>query len=211
MARKSKPSGRKRLPDKGRPLERRQFNVRPPRPRFLIVCEGSKTEPNYFWHFRINIDVVDLDVIGLGDHTLSLVQRTCELMRQDDYTQVWCVFDRDSFPAERFNEALNQARLGGIRAAYSNEAFELWYLLHFDYCDTALSRTRYQQMLTQRLGKPYRKNAPGMYDLLKERQTEAIHNALRLLDSYGPNHNPERDNPCTTVHQLVQELNRYTR
>jgi hypothetical protein len=50
-----------------------------------------------------------------------------------------------------------------------------------------------------------------MYDLLKERQTDATRNALRLLDSYGPNHNPERDNPCTTVHQLVQELNRYAR
>jgi len=211
MARKPKPSGRKRLPDKGRPLGRRQVNVRPTRPRFLIVCEGSKTEPNYFRHFRINIDVVDLDVIGLGDHTLSLVQRTCELMRQGDYAQVWCVFDRDSFPAERFNQAIDQARLHGILTAYSNEAFELWYLLHFDYRDTALSRTRYKHMLTQRLGKPYRKNALDMYDLLKERQTDAIRNALRLLDSYGPNHNPERDNPCTTMHQLVQELNRYAR
>jgi len=211
MARKPKPSGRKRLPDKGRPLGRRRVNVRPLRPRFLIVCEGSKTEPNYFRRFRVNTEVVDLEVIGLGDNTLSLVQRTCELMRQDDYAQVWCVFDRDSFPAERFNEALNQAQQRNIRVAYSNEAFELWYLLHFDYHDAALSRTRYQQMLTQRLGKPYRKNALDMYDLLKERQPEATRNARRLLDSYGPNHNPERDNPCTTVHQLVEELNRCAR
>ena len=211
MARKPKPSGRKRLPDKGRPLGSRQVNVRPLRPRFLIVCEGSKTEPNYFRRFRANTEVVDLEVIGLGDNTLSLVQRTCELMRQDDYAQVWCVFDRDSFPAMRFNEALNQARQRGIQVAYSNQAFELWYLLHFDYHDAALSRTLYQQMLTQRLGKPYRKNAPDMYDLLKERQPEAIRNARRLLDSYGPDHNPERDNPCTTVHQLVEELNRCAR
>jgi len=211
MARKPKPSGRKRLPDKGRPLGRRRVNVRPLRPRFLIVCEGSKTEPNYFRRFRANTEVVDLEVIGLGDNTLSLVQRTCELMRQDDYAQVWCVFDRDSFPAERFNEALNQARQRGIQVAYSNQAFELWYLLHFDYHDAALSRTLYQQMLTQRLGKPYRKNARDMYDLLKERQPEAIRNARRLLDSYGPDHNPERDNPCTTVHQLVEELNRCAR
>ncbi len=211
MARKPKPSGRKRLPDKGRPLGRRQVDVRPPRPRFLIVCEGSKTEPNYFRRFRINRDVVDLEVKGLGDHTLSLVQRTCELMQQDDYAQVWCVFDRDSFPAERFNQALNQAQQHDIQTAYSNQAFELWYLLHFDYHDTTLSRTRYQQMLTKRLGKPYQKNAPNMYALLKERQKDAIRNARRLLDSYGPDHNPERDNPSTTVHQLVEELNRYVR
>jgi hypothetical protein len=211
MARRPKSSGRKRLPDKGRPLAGRRVDTRPLRPKFLIVCEGSKTEPNYFRRFRVNTEVVDLEVVGLGDHTLSLVQRTCELTRQDNYAQVWCVFDRDSFPAERFNEALNQARQHGIQAAYSNEAFELWYLLHFDYHDTALSRTRYQQMLTQRLGNPYRKNAPDMYDLLKEQQPEAIRNAQRLLDSYGPNHNPECDNPCTTVHQLVAELNRCAR
>ena len=47
MARKPKPSGRKRLSDKGRPLGRRRVNMRPLRPRFLIVCEGSKTEPSY--------------------------------------------------------------------------------------------------------------------------------------------------------------------
>jgi len=70
MARKPKPSGRKRLPDKGRPLGRRQVNTRPPRPRFLIMCEGSRTEPNYFRRFRVNTEVVDLDVVGLGDHQL---------------------------------------------------------------------------------------------------------------------------------------------
>ena len=50
-----------------------------------------------------------------------------------------------------------------------------------------------------------------MYSLLKERQSDAIRNATRLLESYGTRHNPERDNPCTTVHLLVQELNRHLR
>jgi hypothetical protein len=70
MARKPKPSGRKHLPDKGRPLGSRRVNVRPLRPRFLIVCEGSRTEPTYFRRFRVNTEVVDLDVVGLGDHQL---------------------------------------------------------------------------------------------------------------------------------------------
>jgi hypothetical protein len=98
MARTPKPSGRKRLRDKGRPLGRRRTNFRPLRPTFLIVCEGSKTEPTYFKRFRVNKEVIALDVRGLGDNTLSLVQRTCELMQVEDYAQVWCVFDRNSFP-----------------------------------------------------------------------------------------------------------------
>lgn len=211
MARKPKPSGRKRLPDKGTRPGRRAVDTRPLRLRFLIACEGRKTEPNYFKRFRVNATVIALEVIGLGENTLSLVEETCEWMRQDDYDQVWCVFDRDSFTAERFNAALHLASQNGIRVAYSNEAFELWYLLHFHYHNVATGRADYGPLLSARLGRPYRKNSWDMYDLLRERQPEAIRNAQRLLDFYGPAHNPERDNPCTTVHCLVQELNRYAR
>ena len=206
MARRRKPSGRKVLPDKGQRSSPRQVNTREIRPKFLIVCEGKKTEPNYFKRFRVNAKVV---VVGLGDHTLSLVERACELKHKDDYTRVWCVFDRNSVPAERFNAALDLARRNQIRVAYSNEAFELWYLLHFDYCDTAISRSSYRDRLTKRLGIPYRKNDLEMYDRLIDRQQTAIQNAQRLLDFYGPEHNPEQDNPCTTVHLLVQELNQH--
>ncbi|MBN1935865.1 MAG: RloB domain-containing protein [Anaerolineae bacterium] len=198
-----------RLPDKGRPLKGRVVNTRLVRPRFLIVCEGKQTEPNYFKRFRVNAEVVDVQVVGLGNDPLNLVRQVCELMRQDDYAQVWCVFDRDSFPAEQFNNAIALARQRSIQVAYSNEAFELWYLLHFDYCNTAISRSQYCDMLANRLGFLYRKNDLNMYDRLIERQPTAIQNAQQLLDFYGSAHNPERDNPCTTVHQLVQELNQY--
>jgi len=132
-------------------------------------------------------------------------------MQEDDYAQVWCVFDRDSFPAERFNAALDLARRYGIRVAYSNEAFELWYLLHFHYHNSATSRQNYGEMLTARLGRPYKKNDPHLYEELIDLQPNAIRNAQKLLDYYSPAHNPERDNPSTTVHLLVQELNKHIR
>ena len=210
MARRPKPSGRK-LPDKGKRLGRRRVNTRPLRTTFLIVCEGRKTEPNYFRRFRVKADVIELKVVGLGDNTRHLVEQTCELMDEASYSQVWCVFDRDSFPAEQFNRALELARQRGIEVAYSNEAFELWYLLHFHYHDVATSRSNYGRLLADRLGDPYRKNSLDMYDRLLKHQPDAIRNAQRLLDFYGPRHNPERDNPSTTVHLLVQELNRYVR
>ncbi len=207
MARTPKPSG---LPDKGKKQGRPPNDARPLRAYFLIVCEGEKTELNYFRRFRVRADVKK-EVLGLGDNTLSLVERTCELKQQDEYTDVWVVFDRDSFPPERFNEAIALAHRRDIKVAYSNEAFELWYWLHFDYQDTGISRANYKAKLTKRLGFPYEKNALGMYDCLLPRQPDAIRNARRLLDAYGPAHNPERDNPCTTVHLLVQELNRHVR
>ena len=174
----------------------------------MIVCEGEETEPNYFKSFHVNADV---EVVGLGNNTLKLVQDTCRLMQKQDYAQTWCVFDRDSFPAGQFNEALDLAQRNGIEVAYSNEAFELWYLLHFYYHDTGISRALYGDKLTERLGKSYRKNDPAMYRLLEDLQPAAIRNAQTLLDSYGDAHNPEQNNPCTTVHLLVQELNRHAR
>ncbi len=203
MANKLKPSGRK-----GRPLESRHVNTRAIRPRFLIVCEGKETEPNYFRSFRVNAVI---EVVGKGKNTLSLVKHACTLKAKDDYNFVWCVFDRDNFSAEQFNAALDLARQNDICAAYSNEAFELWYLLHFDYWNTAVSRSSYCDKLTERLEMSYRKNDLGMYERLLARRATAIQNAQRLLAFYGPDHNPEHDNPCTTVHHLVQKLNLYLR
>jgi len=37
----------------------------------------------------------------------------------------------------------------------------------------------------------------------------AVRNSKRLLKTYGKNLNPEKDNPSTTVHLLVEELNKY--
>ncbi len=203
MTRKRKPGGRE-LPDKGKPRGRRPNDARPLRPRFLIVCEGTQTEPNYFRRFRANAEI---EVVGLGQDPVAVVNRAYQEMKQKAYAQVWAVFDRDTVPAERFNEALRLAKEYGIKVACSNEAFELWFWLHFDYQDTAVARAAYQAKLTERLGRPYRKNDRQLYDLLLDSQPIAVQNAKRLLASYGPDLNPERANPSTTVHLLVQELN----
>ena len=52
-------------------------------------------------------------------------------------------------------------------------------------------------------------NDPAIYAKLKKRQVDAIKHAKKLLASYGACHNPESDNPCTTVHRLVEFLNAY--
>ena len=142
------------------------------------------------------------------DNTVGIVRDAINRMQHADYDQVWCVFDRDSFPVENFNNALSLASERDIRVAYSNEAFELWYLLHFDFHDTAVSRQTYKTRLSQKFGFEYAKNSPDIYELLEDKQQIAIRNATRLLDGYGEQHRPAYDNPCTTVHLLVQELNK---
>ncbi len=186
-------------------MQRRVDTLRP-RERFLIVCEGEKTEPNYFRGFRVPKEIVE--IVGLGANTVGIVKEAIRRDAEEGYDQVWCVFDRDSFPANNFNDALNLARKSSIRVAYSNQCFELWYLLHFNYYHTAISRKDYINKLTKVLGYKYEKNSETAYDDLITRQSEAILNARRLLREYSPA-KPLTDDPSTTVHLLVQQLNRF--
>lgn len=179
---------------------------------FLIVCEGEATETEYFKSFPVKKKIVELDIRGEGMNTLSLVDRALELRDKGiragtRYNQVWCVFDKDSFDTT-FNAAIYKAHAHSIRTAYTNEAFELWFLLHFMYCDSALSRKQYGKKLSEYIGKKYRKNDKTLYDTIRPHQETAIHHAIKLRNRYSP-HNPVRDNPCTTVHLLVEALNEF--
>ncbi|MDR1971932.1 MAG: RloB family protein [Treponema sp.] len=177
----------------------------------LIVCEGSKTEPNYFKAFPKNQRVYDeIDIQGTGYNTVSLVKKAIQLRNEAwknrrPYQEVWCVFDRDSFSLESFNEALALAKREKIRCAYSIEAFEIWYLLHFYYCDAALSRTQYSEKLTATLDTEYLKNDTKMYERLKGRTRKAIQNAKKLY-AFQCSKAIQDQNPVTTIFKLVERL-----
>ncbi|MDR1283942.1 MAG: RloB family protein [Opitutaceae bacterium] len=146
---------------------------------------------------------------GLNTDSLvgeAIVQRNQAVDRGEPFNEVWCVFDRDAFTAQQFNRALQIARNEKIRTAVSNEAFELWYLLHFNFHDAGISRKTYQRRLTAVLGQTYRKNMDGIYGLIFSRQPAAIRNARKLLTRYAI-WNPESHNPSTNVFELVERLN----
>ena len=84
--------------------------------------------------------------------------------------------------------------------------FEIWYLLHFNFYNSAMSRQVYQKKLTECLGFEYAKSSYTIYEVLESRKKEAIRNADRLLDSYSPV-DPAYNNPSTTIHHLIRELN----
>jgi len=191
-----------------RGYHQRLIDTREPLERCLIVCEGGQTEPNYFRSF--GVVSAKITVLGVGANTLSLVEQAITLSERDEYDQVWCVFDRDSNPLQNFKSAFQLAEKHGIRIAYSNEAFELWYLLHFHYRDTAMSRRDYATRLSELLGSKYEKNRRDLYELLRSQQEVAIRNAKRLLAQYNPLE-PATANPSTSVHLLVEQLNRFVR
>lgn len=191
-------------------LKRRKDMISP-KQALLIVCEGEKTEPYYFEAFRVRS--ARIHVLGMGFNTLTLVKEAIRLRdeaKKDGYIldQVWCVFDKDSFSSEEVNAAFDLAKRKSIHIAYSNEAFEIWYILHFEYFVVAWSRDRYKEKLTQHLGFKYEKRNREMYRILIDKQQQAINHACRLLATYNP-YNPAKNNPSTTVHLLVAELNKF--
>lgn len=186
----------------------RKVNTREVKQRFLIVCEGVKTEPNYFRSFPVSGLVIDIQ--GVGENPSRLIESAEKYKEDDDYDQSWCVFDRDSWTKQDFNSAITKAEAKGFRVAYSNEAFELWYILHFQFLNTGIPRSDYCEKLTLLLGKLYQKNSDTIYDEILDKQATAIKNAENLLNQYHPQ-NPEKDNPSTTVHLLVKELNKFIR
>ena len=185
---------------------------RKPISTFLIVCEGAKTEPNYFRSFPVSTRP-EIKIVGAGCETIAVVNKALELSKDKNFDRIWCVFDRDPScdkTAQRFNDALQKAAKNGISVAYSNECFEIWFLLHFHFYNTAISRNDYGKMLTKLMQIEYEKSSDDMYVMLEDKQPQAIKHARKLLASYEP-HNPESDNPATNVHLLVEELNQYIR
>ncbi len=147
---------------------------------------------------------------GVGENPSRLVQSAIKLKEEaikadEGYDQVWCVFDRDDWPPQDFNSAIHKAENHDLKVAYSNEAFELWYVLHFEFLNTGIPRDDYCKKMTKHLGKKYQKNSDIIYDELINKQPTAIRNAERLLASYDYS-TPGQDNPSTTVHLLVKEL-----
>lgn len=200
-----------------------------PRRRFLIVCEGTETEPNYFEALGKKLkDKVNIIIKREGKVSLSLVEKAQEYVEEDGefgtQDEVWCVFDRDlkkeNKNQENFNKAIMLAHNSNIYLAISNDSFELWFLLHFSYYCSQTHRDDLKDMLDSKMKENYNKNDPKLYDKLEPLQQQAIKHAKKLwhshdeqvdtsiqgIDKLIKKHNI---NPSTTVYKLVNTLTEY--
>lgn len=201
---------------------KRTVNERNFRLYYLIVCEGERTEPNYFESLKkeLPVGLVSIKIEGTGRNTTSLVRHTISLANQSTrkFDKVWAVFDKDSFPDRNFNNAITIANANNIKCAWSNEAFELWFLLHFQYVNHAMSRTDYKAFLEREIIKRsnkeeyrYAKNDPNTFNILKEygNQNQAIIWAKKLKRIYKDQRFAAH-NPCTMVYELIEDLLNYS-
>ncbi len=153
-------------------LFRRRAAFRPERETFLILCEGESTEPHYFNAFRLTSATVRALPVTSGDAMTvvraAVKRRAAETQNGKAYDHYWVVFDKDATPDAAFNAAIDLANTNGFRVAYSNQAFELWFLLHFHYVSGPMHRNLYADRLTALLGFPYGKCLAGLRRFLTE-------------------------------------------
>jgi hypothetical protein len=210
---------------------------RPVRWRFyqhlvLIVCEDEATEKLYFETAFANLpeNTVFVRPVGTGRDPLGVAERaiieraTLQLEAKREVDEVWLVFDKDDADREpgkaiRFLQALQLAEKENMQLAFSNEAFELWLLLHFvEVAATApVSRKELYELFAAVLSSHPLFSATG-YDhkiskavnVLKavaELGDEALaySRADALLSAHGEKPLLET-NPSTRVHLLLRSL-----
>lgn len=197
--------------------KQRKKQTRKLRKRILIVCEGSKTEPNYFNGFRtdkelnlsaVEIEILDTPISSPKELVVEAKMKMKEEKQKNPYDSVWVVFDHDHHP--NISDAFHQATANGIKIAFSNICFEFWFFLHFNYSTRQFNSCG--ELISEQLKSkiPDYEKRTDYYDFLKERRDDALNNAKILREHHEkvnldgqPKH--ER-NPYTDVDILVDEL-----
>lgn len=210
--------------------KRRQEYLEMKQYRYYIFCEGQQTEPQYFAGFKEMIeenpiykDMVLIEIEPCQAETMRVIGMAEDYVRKNKIQkgQVWCVYDKDSFPAEHFNGVEERANsLNKINpelqyhAAWSNECIEFWFLLHFAYYTANNHRTEYISFLNDKfkelgIGK-YQKNMNDIFATLMQHGNPklAIRYAKRIIKD-GEGKTPTEIAPGTKVYELVEELARY--
>lgn len=214
--------GRNNYPRK-EPFESRKASTRDLAIRFLIISEDTKSSTDYFKALIKEVQAAcsgsevvgiakDSVVQGCGMSTTRLLKEAKKKRdsEQTSFDRCWLVFDKDDF--KDFNQAIKEATDAGFDVAWSNESFELWYLLHFRYQNTAIPRDECTKALEKEIQKrkpdfKYDKSSSPMHTILAEHgnQEQAIKNAEKLRNSYQ-NTTYSNQNPCTHVDRLIKEI-----
>ncbi len=195
---------------------------------WLFVCEGTKTEPNYI---KSLIDYANTltskspllyEIKGVGRNTESLVKCVDDFFDLADrfrtqrkgipFEKTFVLFDKDSFKLQQFNNAIRMAVDKGYIPIWSNECFELWYILHYIYYKSDNGRGAYFDKLTELLGVDYDK-ADDVFKLIHDSKklSLAVKFSKKLNDASCSEKSASKRVPCTQVFRIIEEINQRLR
>lgn len=210
--------------------KRRQEHMEQKLYRYYIFCEGQQTEPLYFAGVKKLIeenpvykDMVLIEIEPCQAETMRVIGMAEDYVKKNKIKkgQIWCVYDKDSFPAEHFNGVVERAEKLNKEnpelqyyTAWSNECIEFWFLLHFTYYTSNNNRDEYSRFLDKKFKElglgGYEKKMPEIFDILLRYGNPklAIRYAKRIIKD-GEGKTPTEIAPGTKVYELVEELAKY--
>ena len=202
---------------------RQSFRRRPPsiapRACVLIVCEGEKTEPNYFRGMARHLRLLAVEVKVVGDLSgsapINVVNSALDLRAErqreapgsqihTEYDEVWCVIDVEAPQQhESLNRAYDKALSNDLKLAISNPAFEYWYLLHFEKTSALMLSNKDLRHSLKKYCPDYRKNDERFFEVVWPKTDKAIENARAVIREKHYGKDLRECNPSTHVHKLV--------
>lgn len=192
------------------------------RDKFYIITNGKRTEYNYFTLlkakkssiYKVKVEFTNSDPYGLVEYARQYVPES---------NQVWVVFDVDnSYKEGRLEAAMRLAEKSKVKYAFSNLAFEVWLIDHFQKCNQYLDTDGHKRILDkylseQKVGLKYDKADETVLEKYFVPNYEiAVDNAKAVfqtmmkehIEQCGENSRPPiwNWNSCTTVYKLVEAL-----
>lgn len=200
---------------KAKSFERRKENKEAGK-RYLIVCEGSKTEPNYFRELRHNLrlQTATIEICGeeCGSDPVSVYQHATRLYEKEKgatYDTVYCVIDKDDH--KNLSRAIELIKSKGNKfvAILSYPCFEYWLLLHYVLHRESFVKTAKKSIgemvisALKKFDKSYSKGNSGIWIKYKDKLQFALENSREMKKTADASGNP---NPSTNIHELIELL-----
>lgn len=196
--------------------------------KHYIFCEGKITETNYFNAIKklinknaINRNAVNIEILHENANCDVLLQKANAEVEYRGIVSghIWCIYDKDDFSKDRFDKAEELAKTFSseelkYHAIWSNQCFELWLLLHFEYYNSSNDRKNYfdklDSIFKEKTGKIYDKAEENIYGIVNKygSQTDAIKYAKKLFE--GKEHlKPSGIVPATKMYEVIEEISKY--
>ena len=199
----------------------RRKDVRKVKNDFYIVTNGAQTEINYFNLIKSKKSIYSIRTVFSNRDPIGMVEDAKALL--SNANQVWCVFDIDyTHQDNRLIPALKEARKFGIKIAYSNKAFEVWLISHFEQFEAEKPLSEYANILTKHLtdlgyrGKYNKVDEKLLKNYFVPRYKEAVVNAKIVYQKYDKEFNKNgkggemppiwKWDASTTVYKLIEAL-----
>lgn len=201
---------------------------------FLIVTEGTVTEPVYFEFLLQDLQLYAVHVIvvpgcasdprhviataakEVKDHQWRRRKGMLSITEPQTFDHVWAVIDTDVAVRMGYWHDVKQIAVSKkVRLAHSTPCFEYWLLLHLqdttrgDLVDGAAAKRAVREALEE-LGRDYSTNEETVREAMPyfiSHWPKAVKRARRVRQYHKDGGTPAPANPSTEVDTLVSALN----